>query len=114
MTLQLTADGKTVICGSYGGSAVRSAAYDPEITDYSVATGKARVVYRLGGAYALGLANVLWASPNGSTLFGSVLTQNEQTGSSGVIHRNAGLIAKGILKPLPFPLGPPYAGEAAF
>jgi hypothetical protein len=114
MTLQLTADGKTVICGSYGGSAVESTAYDPEITEYSVATGKARLVYRLGGAYALGLANVLWASPNGSTLIGSVLTQSAQTGPGDVIHRNAGLITKGALKPLAFPLGPPYVGEVAF
>jgi hypothetical protein len=35
-TLQLTADGKTVVCGTFGGGAKKSAAYDPEILEYSV------------------------------------------------------------------------------
>jgi hypothetical protein len=114
MTLQLTADGKTVICGSYyGNTAVRSAQSDPEITDYSVATGQGRLVYRFSGAYELGLANILWASPDGSTLAGSVLAQSNYNGS-GVIKRSGGLIAKGVLTPLPFPLGAPDAGQASF
>jgi hypothetical protein len=114
MTLQLTADGKTVICGSYyGNTEVRSAQSDPEITDYSVATGKARLVYRLGGAYELGLANILWASPDGSTLIASVLTQSLYSGPGDVIQGNAGLLAKGVLTPLPFPLGTPYVGQIA-
>ncbi len=65
--LQLTADGKTVFCGGYGGNfAKKSSAYDPEITAYSVATGKGRLVYRLKGAYNTDVANIEWLSPNGS------------------------------------------------
>ena len=52
-TLELTADGKTVVCGTFASGsagAKKSSAYDPEILEYSVATGQSRLVYRLNGA----------------------------------------------------------------
>jgi hypothetical protein len=114
--LQLTADGKTVVCGSYGGNtATRSSAYDPEVIEYSVATGKARLVYRLKGAYNLGVASVLWLSPDGSTLIGSALAESGPFRHLVIAGQAVGLITKGTLKPINLPLpGVPLAGEIAF
>ena len=51
-TLQLTLDGKSVFCGTSAGSAdSKSSAYDPKIFEYTVATGKSRLVYRRAGVY---------------------------------------------------------------
>jgi hypothetical protein len=119
-TLQLTADGKSVLCGSYGGAYGSStgnwgSAYNPEILEYSVATGKSRVVYRFKIGLNLGLADVLWMSPDGSTLLGSALGQERQ--GSRVIASVAavGLIANGALKPAKVKLaGTPFAGQIAF
>ncbi len=67
--LQLTADGKTVLCGTYGGSTAKpSTAAAPKFVAYSVATGKSRLLYQLKGVYGIGIADVLWATPTGSTL----------------------------------------------
>jgi hypothetical protein len=119
--LQITADGKTVFCGGYGGnSEKKSSAYDPQITAYSVATGKARLVYRLKGAYNTGVANVLWLSPNGSTLIGAGLALDEQVDknvftATRIAAQAVGLITKGALKPIKLPLsGVPLAGQIAF
>jgi len=115
MTLQLTADGKTVFCGSYGGNTAKSSsAYDPEILAYSVATGKSRLVYRLKGAYNLGLANVLWMTQDGSALFVSVLAQNSVHGQAGFGVGAVGLITKGTLKQIDLLVSDPFAGEIAF
>jgi hypothetical protein len=115
MTLQLTADGKTVFCGAYGGSADKSSsAYDPEILAYSVATGKSRLVYRLKGAYNLGLANVLWLNPDGSVLIGSALAENNVKGQDGFGVQAFGLITKGTLQQINLLVSDPFAGEIAF
>ena len=116
MTLQLTANGKTVFCGSYGGNTVKSgSAYDPEILAYSVATGKSRLVYRLKGAYNLGVANVLWLSPDGSALVGSALAENNVKGQGGFGVQAIGLIGKGTFKAISIALSSiPLAGEIAF
>jgi len=113
-TAQLTTDGKTVLCGEYGGNSVKpSAAYAPKFVAYSVATGKSRLLYQLPGAYGIGLADVLWASPTGSTLVGSVYTQ--ATWGRGPVDQTAGLLTNGTFKPLKFPLtAVPFAGEIAF
>jgi hypothetical protein len=114
-TLQLAPDGKSVFCGSYGGSTAKaSSAYDPEILQYSVATGKSRLVYRLKGAYNLGLANVLWMNSSGSALFVSVLAQTSVHGQGGFGVGSAGLLAKGTIKQLNLLLSDPFAGEIAF
>jgi hypothetical protein len=118
MTLQLTADGTTVVCGSYGGNfapAKKSSAYDPEIIEYSVATGKSRLVYRFEGTYNQGLASVLWLNADGSTLVGSVFAGDMKGRELIPLHQETGLIVKGTLKPLTFPLnGTPYVGQIAF
>jgi hypothetical protein len=115
-TLQITADGKAAFCGRDGGNWVqRSAANDPEVFEYSIATGKPRLVYRFTGAWELGVADVLWASPTGSTLVISVLA--ETSWSRSVIgYQNTGILTKGTFKPLAFPSSTvaPLAGEIAF
>lgn len=118
-TVQLTDDGKTVLCGKYGGnSAKRSAAYAPKFVAYSVATGKSRLLYQLKGAYELGFADVLWASPTGSALLGAVYA-GANWPRMGVQHgpvvQAAGLLTKGTFKPVRFPLtAVPFAGDIAF
>jgi hypothetical protein len=118
MTLQLTADGTTVFCGSYGGNfapAKKSSAYDPEIIEYSVATGKSRLVYRFKGTYNQGMANVLWLNPNGSALIGSIFAGDMKGRTLIPVHQEAGPIVKGTLKPIRLPeSGVPLAGEIAF
>jgi hypothetical protein len=113
-TVQLTGDGKTVLCGKDGGNSVkRSTAYAPKFAAYSITTGKSRLLYQLPGAYGVGLADVLWASPTGSTLLGSVYTQ--ATWGHGPVDQTAGLLTNGTFKPLKFPLtAAPFAGEIAF
>jgi hypothetical protein len=114
-TLQLAPDGKSVFCGSYGGNAAKSSsAYDPEILAYSVATGKSRLVYRLKGAYNLGLANVLWMNPDGSALFVSVLAQSSVHGQAGFGVGAVGLLTKGTIKQIGLLVSDPFAGEIAF
>jgi hypothetical protein len=112
--VQLTGDGKTVLCGEDAGNTLkRSTAYAPKFAAYSVATGKPRLLYQLPGAYGIGLADVLWASPTGSTLLGSVYTQ--ATWGHGPVDQTAGLLTNGMLKPVKFPLtAVPFAGEIAF
>jgi len=114
--LQLAANGKTVFCGSYGGdSAKKSSAYDPEIIEYSVATGKGRVIYRLAGRYNQGMANILWLSSDGSKLVGAVYAGDQKGRAVIPVQQEAGPIDRGTLKPKIFPLaGTPYVGEIAF
>jgi hypothetical protein len=116
MTLQLTADGKTVFCGGYGGNfANKSSANDPEILAYSVAAGRARLVYRLNGVYNTDVANVLWLSPDGSTLIVAAVANDQNGQTSVTAGRTVGLITKGTFKPVSIPLsGVPLAGEIAF
>jgi hypothetical protein len=113
-TVQLTGDGKTVLCGEDAGNTrKRSTAYAPKFAAYSVATGKSRLLYQLPGAYGIGLADVLWAGPAGSTLLGSVYTQ--ATWGHGPVDQTAGLLTNGMFKPVKFPLtAVPFAGEITF
>ena len=114
-TLQLTADGKSVFCGTSGGGASKSSAYDPRIFEYSVATGESRLVYRRAGVFNYGVADVLWLNPNGSGLIGAVFDYTTTTSGVRYGYLDAGPIAKGALKPIIFPLnGPPSAGQIAF
>jgi hypothetical protein len=119
-TVQLTGDEKTVLCGEYDGStAKRSAAYAPKFVAYSVPTGASRLLYQVKGAYEIGLADVLWASPTGSTLLGSVYaeaTWPHLGAPNGPVHEEAGLLTKGTFTPVKFfPLtSVPFAGEIAF
>jgi hypothetical protein len=126
-TVQLTGDGKTVLCGKYGGNTVkRSAAYAPKFIAYSVATGQSRLLYQLKGAYEIGVADVLWASPTGAELLGAVdaeATWPRSSAQHGLIDQApgqltdqaAGLLSKGTFTPLTFPLtAVPFAGEIAF
>ena len=113
-TVQLTGDGKTVLCGEDAGNTLkRSTAYAPKFAAYSVATGKSRLLYQLPGAYGIGLADVLWASPTGSTLLGSVYAQ--ATWGHGSVDQTAGLLTNGTFKPVKFPLtAVPFSGEITF
>jgi len=113
-TVQLTGDGKTVLCGKDAGNTIkRSTAYAPKFAAYSVTTGKSRLLYQLPGAYGIGLADVLWASPTGSTLLGSVYTQANW--GHGPVDQMAGVLTNGRFKPLKFSLtAVPFAGEIAF
>lgn len=114
LTLQLTADGKTVLCGTYGGGAPASSSHAPRVIAYSVKTGQSRIVYERKGAYGAAVAEVLWASGSGTTLAGSVLTQVTEGKTAGSF-QSAGTITNGTFKPLRFPLAfPPFAGEVAF
>ena len=115
-TLQLTADRKSVFCGTSAGSAdKKSSAYDPQIFEYTVATGKSRLVYRRAGVFNYGVANVLWLNADGSSLIGAVFDQIKDTGGVAWGYLDAGPISKGILKQINFDLnGPPSAGGIAF
>ncbi len=118
-TVQLTGDGKTVLCGEDGGNTEkRSAAYAPKFVAYSVATGRSRLLYQLKGAYQLGLGDVLWANPTGSTLLGAVYagtTWPRPGVKQGPVYQAVGLLTKGVFKPVKFPLtAVPLAGEIAF
>jgi hypothetical protein len=116
MTLQLTTDGKTVLCGGYGGNfAKKSSANDPEIFAYSAATGQARLVYRLKGVYNIDVANVLWLSPDGSTLIAAAVAKDQHGETSDTAAQAIGQVTKGAFKPVQLPLaGVPLAGEIAF
>ncbi len=115
-TLQLTLDGKSVFCGTSAGSADRkSSAYDPKIFEYTVATGKSRLVYRRAGVYNYGVANVLWLNADGSHLVGAVFDATEMGRGAETGYVDDGPISKGILKPVIFPVnGPRSAGGIAF
>jgi hypothetical protein len=116
MTVQLTADGKTVFCGVYGGNfAKKSSANDPEILEYSVATGRARLVYRLKGVYNIDVANVLWLSPDGSSLVAAAIAKDQHGETSVTAAEALCLITGGHLTPISVPLpGVPLAGQIAF
>ena len=115
-TLQLTLDGKSVFCGTSAGSDhSKSSAYDPKIFEYTVATGKSRLVYRRAGVYNYGVANVLWLNADGSHLIGAVFDATEMGRGVETGYVDDGPISKGILKPVVFPLnGPRSAGGIAF
>jgi hypothetical protein len=118
-TVQLTDDGKTVLCGEVGGNtAKRSTMYAPKFVAYSVATGRSRLLYQLKGAYEVGVADVLWASPTGSTLLGAVYAGAiwpHLGARQGPVNEMTGLLKKGIFTQVKFPLtAVPFAGEIAF
>jgi hypothetical protein len=119
-TVQLTGDEKTVLCGiSDGSTAKRSTAYAPTFVAYSVATGKSRLLYRFKGAYEVGVADVLWTSPTGSTVLGAgyaAATWPHLDAPNGPVQQEAGLLTKGTFTPLKFfPMASvPLAGEIAF
>ena len=79
---------------------------------------QSRLLYQLKGAYQVGLADVLWASPTGSTLLGAVYaraTWPRPGAPQGPVDQAAGLLTKGIFTPVKFPLtAVPFAGEIAF
>jgi hypothetical protein len=119
-TLQLTADGKTVVCGTFASAsagAKKSSAYDPEILEYSVATGESHLVYRLNGACNWGTADVLWMSADGSTLIGSLYSETYGSHLAITSEQFTGLITKGTGKPInlaPALVPPVLNGEVAF
>lgn len=117
-TLQLSADGTTALCGRQSSPGATSTASDPEFLAYSLATGASRVQYLLkNGSWALGVADVLWASPDGTTLIGAVNERSEVDGvGPNYSYREVGVITNGHLKPFTAPLhdGPPVAGQIAF
>jgi hypothetical protein len=113
-TLQLTANGKTVLCGSYDGGSPGSAAHDPKVTVFSVGTGKPRLVYRLPGVWDAALADVLWSNPDGSKLAIAV-NASITTSRASAGYQVIGELASGKFTTLKIPLRHvPYAGEAAF
>jgi hypothetical protein len=119
--MQLTPDGKTVLCGYYYGDyGKRSSAFDPTITAYSLATGKATLLYRHQGSFNLGFAAVLWTNADGSMIVGSAWTQDgvsvgHQYKNPTVPYSAAGLVTKSGIKPMTFPLnGTPFTGTIAF
>jgi hypothetical protein len=118
--LQLTADGKTVFCGGYGGNSEKKSTTNAEIFEYSVATGAGRLVYRLKGAFNTGVANILWLSPDGSSLLGAAEGINYQVAShgfqsEGIAGQAIDLITNGNRTPITLPLsGVPLAGQIAF
>ena len=71
-------------------------------------------MYRLKGAYNLGLANVLWMNPDGSALFVSVLAQSSVHGQAGFGVGTVGLLTKGAIKQIGLLVSDPFAGEIAF
>ena len=104
--------------GAAGDTEKRSAAYAPKFVAYSVATGRSRLLYQLKDAYQLGLGDVLWASPTGSTLLGAVYAEKTWP-RPGVkprpVYQAVGLLTNGVFKPVKFPLtAVPFAGEIAF
>jgi hypothetical protein len=119
-TLQLTADGKTVVCGTFASAsagAKKSSAYDPEILEYSVATGESHLVYRLNGACNWGTADVLWMSADGSTLIGSLYSETYGSHLAITSEQFTGLITTGTGKPInlaPALVPPVLNGEVAF
>ena len=119
-TLELTADGKTVVCGTFvsgSAGAKKSSAYDPEILEYSVATGESHLMYRLNGACNWGTADVLWMSADGSTLIGSLYSQTDGSHLAIIRKQFTGLITKGTGQPINLApaLGPLVLnGEVAF
>jgi hypothetical protein len=118
--LQLTADGKTVFCGGYGGNFEKKSTTNAEIFEYSVATGAARLVYRLKVASDTGVANISWLSPNGSSLLAAAegidyhIVGHALKGQS-IAGQAIDLITKGTATPIKLPLsGVPLAGQVAF
>jgi hypothetical protein len=118
--LQLTSDGKTVFCGGYGGNFEKKSTTNAEIFEYSVATGAGRLVYQFKGASDVGVANILWLSPNGSSLLGAAEGIDYRVADHGIqgeriVGHAIGLITKGALTPIKLPLsGVPLAGQIAF
>lgn len=123
--LQLTANGRTVFCGGYyGDDSIRSSESDPEITEYSVATGAGHVVYRLKGTYNTGVANIAWASADGSKLVVAALALDDQIIKGRLTHVRVAAQAigelsdgdgDGVLAPIRLPLsGVPLAAQIAF
>ena len=119
--MQLTANGKTVVCGYYEGNfAKRSSAFDPKITEYSLATGRPTLVYRYPGSFNFGFADVLWMNADGSTIVGSRLDPGRSDRQPPVqepvrpLHGGR-LITKNGIKPMTFPLNStPFIGMIAF
>jgi hypothetical protein len=118
-TVQLTGDGDTVLCGKYAGNTEkRSTMNAPKFVAYSVATGRPTLLYQLKGSYEVGVADVLWASPTGSTLLGSVYAEliwPKLGEPSDPVAWAAGLLTNGAFDQVRFPLtAVPMAGEIAF
>lgn len=113
--LQLTSDGKTVFCGGYGGNTEKKSTTNAEIFEYSLATGAGRLVYRLKVASNIGVANILWLSPDGSALVAAAVAQDQHGRTSVTAGQAIDLVTKGAVKPIGVPLsGVPLAGQIAF
>ena len=124
-SLLLTSDGRTVACGAMVMSAARSTAgcsaatglARPGIDEYSIATGKlTSVIYRYAGPCVVGRADVLWASPTGTTVLGYLGVTQQLKGLSSIRKQQTGVFADGKFRPLTFRLagGPPSAATIAF
>jgi hypothetical protein len=64
----------------------------------------------------VGRADVLWASPSGTTVLGYLGVTQQLTGRSTIRKQQAGVFADGKFRPLTFGLagGPPSAATIAF
>jgi hypothetical protein len=127
-SLWLTADGRTVVCGADSRGAGRprgasggcaGAPEQPGFVEYSTATGKlTRVLYRHQGTCVLGMADVIWASPSGDTVVGSLEVTSLSKGSKRQVHDffELGVFGAGEFKRLPVPLVAlnPSAGTIAW
>jgi hypothetical protein len=112
-TLQLTADGKTVLCGTYAGSS-RGGTFTSGIIAFSVGTAKPRPLYQVRCNCELTLADVLWSSNDGSKLVVSTYTATDmRKPSTG--REVMGELASGKLTSMKIPFrNAPYVGEVAF
>jgi hypothetical protein len=113
LTLRLTPDGKTVLCGSYLGGPPGSAAYYPMITAFSVATGKPSQLHHLPGTFTAALPDVLWSSPDGSKLVIAVYSATK-TSAIGAAYHAIYRLANGKYTPMKFPASVHHAGAIAF
>ena len=120
--LQLTADGKTVFCGGVRRQLPRREQRDRRRRSSSTRSrpAPARLVYRLKVAANIGVANILWLSPNGSSLLAAAEATDYRVPGrviqgERIVGQAVDLITKGILKPIKLPLsGVPLAGQIAF
>jgi hypothetical protein len=103
--------------GANGGCA--GAPEQPGFVEYSTVTGKlTRVLYRHQGTCVFGMADVVWASPSGETVIGSLEVTFLSEGSKRLVHSffEFGVFGAGEFKRLAFPLVAlnPSAGTIAW
>ena len=116
VSLLMSANGRTMVCGTLGNATGGCRQQEPEFDLYSTATGKlTRVLFRYQGTCTSASADLVWTGAGGTAI--GVIQADHSTKQRTTIDYTVGVLTAGKFTPLPVPMPAGYGfytGTLAF